>query len=141
MRDRDSVVVVDDDPAVRRGLARLLKVSGYDVETFPSARTFLDAGDYDRVRCLVLDVRMPGQSGFDLQRLLVGAGHDVPTVFITGHGDASMAAQAMSAGAVDFLAKPFDDDVLLDAVRRAVARGPRAARAPSSENSAEASSD
>jgi FixJ family two-component response regulator len=122
---RVSVVVVDDDLAVRRGLTRLLRASGYEVETFASARAFLERGDYGRLTCLVLDVRMPGQSGFDVQRVLLGAGYDVPIIFITGHGDAAMAAQAMSAGAVGFITKPFDDDVLLDAVRRAVARGLR----------------
>jgi len=119
---RVSVVVVDDDGAVRRGLTRLLRVSGYDVETFASARAFIEHGDYGRVTCLLLDVRMPRQSGFDLQRMLVDAGYDIPIIFITGHGDASMALQAMTAGAVDFIAKPFDHEILLDAVRRAVLR-------------------
>jgi FixJ family two-component response regulator len=75
------------------------------------------------VTCLLLDVRMPRQIGFDLQRMLVDAGYDIPIIFITGHGDASMALQAMTAGAVDFIAKPFDHEILLDAVRRAVLRG------------------
>ena len=118
-----NVVVVDDDLAVRRGLSRLLRAAGYDVEAFESGRTFIERGDFGRVACLVLDVRMPGQSGFDVQRVLVGAGYDIPIVFITGHGDASMVPQAMNAGAVDFLIKPFDDDVLLDAVQRGVLRG------------------
>jgi FixJ family two-component response regulator len=116
------VVVVDDDPSVRRGLERLLKSVGYAVETFAAARPFLDRGDYDRASCLVLDVRMPGQSGLDLQNVLLSGGYDIPIVFVTGHGDVPMAVQAMKAGAVDFLAKPFDDDAFLEAVRRAVAR-------------------
>ena len=108
-----SVVIVDDDLAVRRGLTRLLKVSGYDVEAFASGRAFLERGDYGRVTCLLLDV----------QRLLVGAGYDIPIIFITGHGDSAMAAQALNGGAVEFITKPFDDTILLDAVRRAVVRG------------------
>jgi len=118
-----SVVIVDDDLAVRRGLTRLLKVSGYDVEAFASGRAFLERGDYGRVTCLLLDVRMPGQSGLDVQRLLVGAGYDSPIIFITRHGDSAIAAQALNGGAVEFITKPFDDTILLDAVRRAVVRG------------------
>jgi len=126
------VVVVDDDPSVRRGIERLLRSVGYRVETFASAREFLDRGDYDRARCLVLDVRMPGQSGLELQHILDGAGYDIPIIFITGHGDIAMAVRAMKAGAVDFLPKPFDDQTLLDAVKQAIARDrrPRRASAP-----------
>jgi FixJ family two-component response regulator len=116
---RALVVVVDDDASVRRGLERLLRSAGYAVETFASARAFLDRGDYARASCLVLDVRMPGQSGLDLQNVLVTAGYDIPILFITGHGDVAMAVQAIKAGAVDFLAKPFDDDVFLEAVHQA----------------------
>lgn len=119
---RALVVVVDDDGSVRRGLERLLRSAGYAVETFASARAFLDRGDYARASCLVLDVRMPGQSGLDLQNVLVTAGYDIPILFITGHGDVAMAVQAIKAGAVDFLAKPFDDDVFLEAVHQATTK-------------------
>ena len=124
------VVVVDDDASVRRGLDRLLRSAGFAVETFASAREFLDSGDCNRAGCLVLDVRMPRESGLDLQQRLVRAGRDIPIVFITGHGDVAMAVRALKAGAVDFIAKPFDDDELLSAVRRATLRrrdasGPR----------------
>jgi two-component system, LuxR family, response regulator FixJ len=119
---RALVVVVDDDASVRRGLERLLRSAGYDVETFASARAFLDRGDYDRAGCLVFDVRMPGQTGLDLQKVLIEAGYDLPILFVTGHGDLPMAAQALKEGAVDFIAKPFDDDVFLDAVRQATTR-------------------
>lgn len=119
---RALVVVVDDDASVRRGLERLLRSAGYAVETFASARAFLDRGDYARASCLVLDVRMPGQSGLDLQNVLVTAGYDIPILFITGHGDVAMAVQAIKAGAVDFLAKPFDDDVFLEAVHQATTK-------------------
>jgi FixJ family two-component response regulator len=119
---RALVVVIDDDASVRRGLERLLRSAGYAVETFASARAFLDRGDYARASCLVLDVRMPGQSGLDLQNVLVTAGYDIPILFITGHGDVAMAVQAIKAGAVDFLAKPFDDDVFLEAVHQATTK-------------------
>ena len=117
-----SVVIVDDDLAVRRGLTRLLKVSGYDVEAFASGRAFLERGDYGRVTCLLLDVRMPGQSGLDVQRLLVGAGYDIPIIFM-GAGLPPGARLTLNGGAVEFITKPFDDTILLDAVRRAVVRG------------------
>lgn len=117
-----TVVVVDDDASVRRGLERLLGSAGYNVESFASARDFLARGDYDRPGCLVLDVRMPGQSGLDLHRVLVESHHDIPVIFITGHGDIPMAVRAMKAGAVDFLPKPFDAQTLLDAIERALAK-------------------
>ncbi len=116
------VAVVDDDPSIRRSLARLLRSAGYGVETHSSVREFLERGKYARLACLVLDVRMPGQTGLDLQQVLTAAGHDIPIVFITGHGDIPMSAQAMEAGAVAFLAKPFDDATFFKAVQRALAR-------------------
>ncbi len=122
MSDRGATVfVVDDDASVRRGLERLLRSVGYRVETFASAREFLELGRLEGAGCLVLDVRMPGQSGLELHEVLVAGGHDIPVVFITGHGDIPMAVRAMKSGAADFLAKPFDDEVLLDAVRQAIA--------------------
>jgi FixJ family two-component response regulator len=125
MRDRPpTVFVVDDDPSVRRGLERLLRSAGYRAETFASAREFLQRGDPNAGGCLVLDVRMPGQSGLELYDVLATAGHSIPVIFITGHGDIPMAVRAIKAGAVDFLPKPFDDEALLEAVRQALARGP-----------------
>jgi FixJ family two-component response regulator len=121
------VVVVDDDASVRRGLARLLRAVGYGVETFDSVQGLLQEGGHERADCLLLDVRMPQQGGLDLQNILVTAGYAIPIIFITGHGDVRMAVQAMKGGAVDFLAKPFDEDELLAAIREAVARrGPPA---------------
>jgi FixJ family two-component response regulator len=120
--DKPRVIVVDDDTSVGRGLERLLRSAGYEVEVFASSRAFIERGEYERADCLVLDVRMPGPSGLDVQHLLVSAGHDVPIVFITGHGDIPMAVQAMKAGAVDFLAKPFDDLTFLKAIQLAVAK-------------------
>ena len=125
--DRSTVVVVDDDPSIRRSLERLLRSAGHTVETFVSARQFLERGDLQSPSCLVLDVRMPGQSGLELQQVLEAAGHRIPVIFITGHADLPMAQQALRAGAVTLLAKPFDGEELLDAVRRAV-EAPRAAR-------------
>lgn len=117
-----TVFVVDDDPSVRRGLERLLRTAGHRVESFASAREFLDRPEHDGPRCLVLDVRMPGQSGLDLHDRLVASGRDIPVIFITGHADVPMAVRAMKAGAVDFLSKPFDDAELLGAARQALDR-------------------
>jgi FixJ family two-component response regulator len=119
------VVVVDDDASVRRGLERLLKSAGYTVETFASVQAFLEGADLLGLTCLVLDVRMPGASGLDLQAALAADGHQVPIVFITGHGDVSMAVRAMKAGAVDFLPKPFDAEKLFDAIAQAQSRPSR----------------
>jgi FixJ family two-component response regulator len=127
VKDGEAMVcVVDDDMSVRRGLERLLRSAGYLVTTFGSAREFLDRRDPASPRCLVLDIRMPGQNGLDLQQALVASGQEIPVVFITGNGDIPMAVRAMKAGAVDFLAKPFDDKELLDAVREAIDRSDRA---------------
>jgi len=117
-----TVFVVDDDPSVRRGLERLLRTAGHRVESFASAREFLERPEPDGPRCLVLDVRMPGQSGLDLHDRLVASGRDIPVIFITGHADVPMAVRAMKAGAVDFLSKPFDDAELLGAARQALDR-------------------
>jgi FixJ family two-component response regulator len=117
-----TVCIVDDDYSVRRGLERLLRSAGYRVETFASAREFLERGDLDGLGCLVVDVRMPGESGLDLQQVLVAQGRTIPMIFITGHGDIAMAVRAMKMGAVDFLTKPFDDQALLDAVQQALRR-------------------
>ena len=123
MNERDATVcIVDDDSSVRRGLERLLRSAGYRVETFASACAFLERGDLDGLGCLVVDVRMPGESGLDLQQTLADQGRAIPMIFITGHGDISMAVRAMKMGAVDFLTKPFDDQVLLDAVQQALKR-------------------
>ena len=117
-----TVFVVDDDPSVRRGLERLLRSAGHRVESFASARDFLERPEHDGPRCLVLDVRMPGQSGLDLHDRLVASGRDIPVIFITGHADVPMAVRAMKAGAIDFLSKPFDDAELLGATEQALER-------------------
>jgi FixJ family two-component response regulator len=119
------VFVVDDDPSVRKSLTRLLSAAGYAVEAFASAREFLGREGHAGPSCLVLDVRMPGLTGLDVQAALAGAGRRTPIVFVTGHGDVSMSVTAMKRGAVDFLTKPFDAEELLAAIERAVAKGVR----------------
>jgi FixJ family two-component response regulator len=128
MPEAEAVVfVVDDDPEVRISTARLLQSADLRVETFGSAQEFLSSQRRDAPACLVLDVRLPGLSGLDLQRALQKADLHIPIVFITGHGDIPMSVQAMKAGAVEFLTKPFRDQNLLDAIGQAIARD-RAAR-------------
>jgi len=114
------VFVVDDDASMRDAISRLLNAVGLTVQTFASAREFLNRRLPDVPGCVVLDVRLPGLSGLDLQREMVEKGIHIPVVFITGHGDIPMSVQAMKAGAVEFLTKPFRDQDLLDAVRSGI---------------------
>lgn len=116
------VCVVDDDASLRRSLARLLATEGHQVETFDSAAAFLDRAAPSGAACVVLDVQMAGLNGLELQRALADRGRSDEIVFITGHGSVPMCAQAMKAGAVDFLPKPFTEEALLDAVARALQR-------------------
>lgn len=116
------VFVVDDDASVRKGLGRLLRAAGYEAEAFASVRDFLARPPYDGPCCLVLDVRMPGLTGLDLQEALRVAGQRLSIVFITGHRDVPVTVKAMKGGAVDVLTKPLDQQVLLGAIRQAVAR-------------------
>jgi FixJ family two-component response regulator len=116
------VFVVDDDASMRATLADVMRSVGLEVQTFQSTQDFLRSKLPDAPGCLVLDVRLPGQSGLDFQRTLAELGIGLPVVIISGHGDVSMSVRAMKAGAVDFLAKPFRDQDLLDAVHVAVER-------------------
>ena len=116
------VFVIDDDPSVRAALARLFKSVGLEVEQFGSAPELLQSRLPDVPSCLVLDVRLPGQSGLDFQTELAKANIHIPIVFMTGHGDIPMTARAMKAGAIDFLPKPFRDQDMLDAVAMAIER-------------------
>lgn len=125
--ERPTVFIVDDDASVREALKNLLRSVGLAVETFGSAKEFLSSERPKAFGCLVLDVRLPGLSGLDLQRQLADANLPIPIVFITAHGDVQMSVRAMKAGAVEFLTKPFRDQDLLDAVQQAVDRD-RAAR-------------
>jgi FixJ family two-component response regulator len=115
------VYVVDDDPAIRTALGRLLQTADLASETFPSATAFLAHPISDRPACLVLDLRLPGSSGLELQQALREGGRDLPIIFITGHGDVSSTVRAMKGGAVDFLQKPFNDTDLLDCIECALA--------------------
>ena len=116
------IFVVDDDPSVRKSLTRVMTSAGYAVEAFASAGDFLTREPCVGPCCLVLDVRMPGLTGLELQEALARKGHRVSIVFITGHGDISMSVKAMKGGAVDFLTKPFDVENLLEAVHRALTK-------------------
>jgi FixJ family two-component response regulator len=120
-----TVFVVDDDASVRGALARLLHSAGYQTETFASAEGFLAQSRFDAPGCILLDVRMPGLNGLELQQALAAANRQLPIVFITGHGDVPMSVRAMKAGAEDFLPKPFDDGELLKAVARALNKSQR----------------
>jgi FixJ family two-component response regulator len=116
------VFVVDDDVSVRESLEALIRCEGWKAKTFASAREFLDHPRVLTPNCLVLDYSLPGLNGLDLQRLVADERSDMPIIFITGHGDVPMTVQAMKAGAVEFLTKPFKDDVLLAAIRAALER-------------------
>ena len=120
------VFVVDDDITVRESLKALIEASGWQAETFASAKEFLARPRPQTPSCLVLDVFLPDFSGLDLQKRVAGDRPDMPVIFITGCGDVSMSVQAMKAGAIEFLTKPFRNDVLMDAVRQALERSRRA---------------
>jgi len=116
------VAIVDDDELMRGALRGLLKEAGFPARAFASAEEFLEAGQHDETACLVADIRMPGMSGLDLQARLNADHIEIPIIFITAHGDERMRMQALRSGAVEFLAKPFDDEVLLASVRAALNR-------------------
>ena len=117
---KPTIFVIDDDASIRKSLSRLLRSAGYTTETFASAEEFLGREHFNGIGCLLLDVQMPGLSGMDLQKELSKADYHMSIVFITGHGDIPMSVQAMKRGAVDFLTKPFDDEELLQAVKKAI---------------------
>lgn len=123
MQGAPIVHVVDDDDSFRRAISRLLAAAGFTVRTFPSAGEFLIGLGVEQPGCALLDVRMPGPTGLDLQSALAEQHPELPVVFVTGHGDIPMSVQAMKAGAVDFLTKPVNRDTLLTAVNAALARG------------------
>src|SRR6266700_3572064 len=117
-----TVMVIDDDPGVRDSLGKLLQSAGFRVSLFGSVSEFLAADRPEGPACLVLDVRLPGESGLELQRELAGAKRQLPIIFITGHGDIPMSVQAMKGGAIEFLTKPFRDQELLDAIQLGLSR-------------------
>jgi FixJ family two-component response regulator len=123
MADANStVLVVDDDPTLRESVGRLLRSLGLEAHLFASIADFLNSDSPDGPACLVLDVRLPGKSGLDLQRELTAANRELPIIFITGHGDIPMTVQAMKGGAIEFLTKPFRDQELLDAIQLGLSR-------------------
>jgi FixJ family two-component response regulator len=114
------VAIVDDDDSMRSALDGLLKAVGFSARAFASAEEFLKSGDQHQTSCLIADIRMPGMSGLELQAQLNTERCRIPIIFITAHGDAKMRMQALRAGAVEFLSKPFDEEVLLESVRAAL---------------------
>jgi FixJ family two-component response regulator len=124
-RERALVLVVDDDDLMRSSTRRLLRSAGFRVEAFASAEEFLMSGRAEETACLILDLRMPGMNGLQLQRHLAGEGRHIPIIFITAHDNQEMRMQAMRAGAVDFLQKPFSEEALLKAIHNALKTPPR----------------
>lgn len=125
-REPDEVIaIVDDDPSVREGLKSLLRSAGWRAETFVSAQEFLAHCGPDVPSCLVLDLQLPGLNGLELQKRLAESGVEIPIVFLTGHGNVPASVQAMKAGAVEFLTKPFDEEDLLRAIQEAIERDRR----------------
>ena len=120
MNDRTVIHVIDDDAAMRDSLAFLLDVNGFKPQVYESADAFLKGTSLDVAKCIVSDIRMPGMTGVELVRKLKGDGSACPVILITGHGDVALAVEAMKAGAVDFIEKPFDDEALLGAIRSAL---------------------
>jgi FixJ family two-component response regulator len=125
-RESDATIaIVDDDPSVREGLSSLIRSAGLQVETFASAQEFLARPGAEAPSCLVLDLQLPGLSGLDLQKRMAEVGLEIPIVFLTGHGNIPASVQAMKAGAVEFLTKPFDEQDLLQAIQEAIERDRR----------------
>ena len=121
MNQKDATIfIVDDDESVRRAVKRLIKVAGFKAKTFGSAREFIDSGHYQSAGILVLDVRMPGMNGLELQKYLTDSASDMPIIFITAHEDIQARRKALEAGAIDFIKKPFEDQTLLDGIQRAL---------------------
>jgi two-component system response regulator FixJ len=144
MPDKTVIHVIDDDAAMRDSLAFLLDVNGFKPEAFESSNAFLSKAASDAPACIVSDIRMPGMNGIELVRKLKSDGVSCPVILITGHGDVALAVEAMKAGAVDFIEKPFDDAVLLGAIRsalevRPVSQGDSAARTQAQARLAELS--
>ena len=122
MADEQTVFVVDDDRAIRESLSGLLEASGYRTLSYDSAKAFLASGELDSPGCAIVDIRMPDMDGLELQAEMNARASRLPVIIMTGHGDIPLAVRAMKAGAVDFLEKPYDTTLLLEAVKRAVSR-------------------
>ncbi len=122
VQSRATVYVIDDDASVRRALQRLIRAAGYSVEVFASAGAYVEGAVPTSPACLVLDIRMPGMSGLQLQQAIQGTPRGFPIVFVTGHGDEDVRSQALASGAVDVLYKPLEETILLAAIERALER-------------------
>lgn len=120
MSSNPLISIVDDDESVREAIESLIKSVGYKAQVFESAEQFLDRNNIEEESCLILDVKMPGMSGLELQRRLATEGYQIPIIFISAHSDDKTRAQALAAGAVDFLFKPFSEEALVDAVHAAL---------------------
>jgi len=118
--DSPLVAIVDDDELFRRSIERLVRSAGFRVEVFGSAEEFLERGDMDRTACAILDMKLPGMSGLDLQQRLIATPTPIPIVFVSAHDEAMMQARALRAGAVAFLKKPFDNSTLIDVLSRSI---------------------
>src|SRR6516162_3616429 len=138
MNDKTAVHIVDDDPAMRDSLSFLLDVNGFQPYAYDSANAFLSAATINTLSCVVSDIRMPGMNGIELVRKLRSQGATCPVILITGHGDVALAVEAMKAGAVDFIEKPFDDAALLGAIRAALELHPASEIDSSARKEAEA---
>ena len=134
MTPEPTVFVVDDDEAVRGGLRRLVEAVGLNVETYGSAQQFLDSYHPEQHGCLVLDIRMPGMGGLDLQAQLAKQGVQLPVIILTGHADVPMAVRALKAGAMDFIEKPFNSQALLDRIQQAIKQDAEARRQSAEES-------
>ena len=120
--ERTTVFIIDDNPSARRGLSRLVRAAGMSVEAYGSAQEFLERKHYDGYGCILLDIKMPGMNGLELQEEMVKADYSMPIIFVSGHADVPMTARAMRKGAVDFLTKPVDRDHLLEVINESLAR-------------------
>jgi two-component system, LuxR family, response regulator FixJ len=138
MSDKTVIHVIDDDAAMRDSLAFLLDANGFKPRVYETADAFLKGTSLDVARCVVSDIRMPGMTGVELVRKLKGGGSKCPVILITGHGDVALAVEAMKAGAVDFIEKPFDDEALLGAIRSALQASPADLEGSSARKEAEA---
>ena len=125
-KPQPTVFVIDDDASIRKALSYLIKSAGYRTETFSSAEKFLTREHYEGIGCIILDVRMPGLSGMELQEKLIRSAYSMPIIFLTGHGEIAMGVEAMKKGAIDFLTKPCDDEQLLGAVHSALEKAQQA---------------
>lgn len=134
MPTKGTVHVVDDDPAIRNSLTASLEVRGLAVENYESAEAFLSSYDDNQIGCLVLDIRMPGINGLELQKILAKKNYTIPIIFVTGHGDVPMSVQALKNGAIDFLEKPYRQEVLHERIEQALVRSIEARQKAAEEN-------